>query len=304
MSDKARAYTDKELEKIEKELERLYAQALADILRKWDAYIAQHAQKLERLLKRLKKALTSGDQAAIDKAKAEYEAELERITKRDNAFKQLKDDIIKKLVNTDKLAYDMVNAILPKIYAANYNDLSVPAGVAFGIIDPKTVKNLVLGTLNLLADERWNRERLNAAIMQGILLGENMNDIAKRLLPMLDGNRKAAMRNARTAVTYAENQGRLDSMKAADEDFGLVYEKMWIATHDNRTRDSHLEVDREQVPLNEEFSNGLMCPADPNGAPEEVFNCRCTMNRILVGIRRPDGSIMKVNMKHQIGGGR
>ena len=35
-------------------------------------------------------------------------------------------------------------------------------------------------------------------------------------------------------------------------------------------------------------------PGDPNGAPSLTFNCRCTMNRVLWGIRQPDGSVKHV----------
>ena len=58
--------------------------------------------------------------------------------------------------------------------------------------------------------------------------------------------------------------------------------KVWVATTGeipNRTRESHLELDGEEVLVDEPFSNGLMCPADPTGEPEEVYNCRCTMDR-------------------------
>ena len=77
-------------------------------------------------------------------------------------------------------------------------------------------------------------------------------------------------------TTAAENSGRLDSYMQAQE-MGVVMQKTWLATDDSRTRKSHREVDGETIPLNEEFSNQLMYPGDPMGAPEEVYNCRCTL---------------------------
>ncbi len=53
-----------------------------------------------------------------------------------------------------------------------------------------------------------------------------------------------------------------------------------MATLDGRTRDSHRDLDGERVPYDEPFSNGLMFPADPQGAGREVWNCRCTMRAI------------------------
>jgi uncharacterized protein with gpF-like domain len=60
-------------------------------------------------------------------------------------------------------------------------------------------------------------------------------------------------------------------------DMGILTEKEWMATHDKRVRDSHAAIDGETKPTDELFSNGLMYPGDPNGAPAEVYNCRCTM---------------------------
>lgn len=53
--------------------------------------------------------------------------------------------------------------------------------------------------------------------------------------------------------------------------------KVWIATKDGRTRDTHAAMDRQTVGLNERFSNGLMYPCEPGGPPSEVIACRCTM---------------------------
>jgi len=58
---------------------------------------------------------------------------------------------------------------------------------------------------------------------------------------------------------------------------GIEMQKQWMATHDGRTRHSHRDIDGETIPIEEEFGNGLMFPADPDGPPEEVYNCRCTL---------------------------
>lgn len=54
---------------------------------------------------------------------------------------------------------------------------------------------------------------------------------------------------------------------------------VWNATQDNRTRDSHAEMDGQEVAMGEMFVTGngarLAYPGDPDGPPEEVINCRC-----------------------------
>lgn len=59
-------------------------------------------------------------------------------------------------------------------------------------------------------------------------------------------------------------------------DAGIEY-KQWLSAEDDDVRPSHAAVDGEVVPVDEPFSNGLMYPGDPDGDPDEVINCRCTM---------------------------
>ncbi len=293
--DKARVYTDRKLKELEDELSREYTRALDETRKKWDAYMERHKAKANALYEKLLAAERTGKRDAIAKAKEAYQKYLRQITLGDKKYRDMVARLSSDLAHVDQAAYRLVNNILPDIYAVNYNSLveGLPTGYVFGLVDAKTVTNLVMKELNLLKDERWNRQRLNSEILQGILQGESMPKIAKRLEQFVGGNEAAAIRNARTAVTYAENQGRMDSMKEA-ADMGLIYEKQWISTHDSRTRESHVELDGATATLYEPFDNGLMCPGDPTGDGAEVYNCRCTMNRILVGIRKADGSIQYV----------
>jgi len=57
-------------------------------------------------------------------------------------------------------------------------------------------------------------------------------------------------------------------------DLGIGYEQ-WIATDDDRTRESHVELDGQIVRTGDTFSNGLLYPGDTDGELEEFINCRC-----------------------------
>ena len=59
------------------------------------------------------------------------------------------------------------------------------------------------------------------------------------------------------------------------KDLGVEYTQ-WIAASDDRTRDSHLEVDGEIIPIDGKYSNGLSYPGDMSGPVEEWINCRCS----------------------------
>lgn len=169
----------------------------------------------------------------------------------------------------------------------------------FDLVDKHTVERLVRDgdiklpykNLDKIKDERWNTKQFASRLLQGILNGDAIPDIANRLLDVVGYNEAAAMRNARTMTTAAENVGRQDSYEELDDN-GVVQKKVWIATPDDRTRASHLEIDGEERDIDEDFSNGCMYPADPDCDDlSEVYNCRCSMRDHIVGFRRPDGSI-------------
>lgn len=165
--------------------------------------------------------------------------------------------------------------------------------IAFSLIDKATVTGLKK-IVNETKDEDWNIKQLNSKLLQGILNGDSVQKIADSFLTVVGNNEASAERNARTMVTGAENKGRLDSYENLAGQ-GVVQKKVWIATPDDRTRESHFELDGEEVDIDQAFSNGLMFPGDQSGDPSEWWNCRCTMRTHIVGFRRADGSISEVN---------
>ena len=89
-------------------------------------------------------------------------------------------------------------------------------------------------------------------------------------------------------TTSAENGGRQAVYERA-EAMGIELEKTWVATLDSRTRHSHVQLDGQTIPVDKKFSNAdgeLLFPADPDGSPENVYNCRCTMVTSIKGFKR------------------
>lgn len=184
---------------------------------------------------------------------------------------------------------------------ANLEYFSDEDVISFTLLDAHTVERLQRDgdiklprkKVDIPKDERWNTKQMSSKLLQGILAGDAIPTIANSLMQVIGNNAAAAVRNARTMVTGAENVGRLDSYEDLAEK-GVVQKKVWIATADDRTRESHLLLDGEEVDIDKPFSNGLMYPADPSGDPAEVYNCRCSMRDHIVGFRRADGSISYV----------
>jgi SPP1 gp7 family putative phage head morphogenesis protein len=173
-------------------------------------------------------------------------------------------------------------------YAA-YTIESVAGDVGFDLWDEQTVKRLIKDepdlmpyypakrALNRGIDLAYGKRQISACVTSSILQGKSIKGIADDLqtrIPTM--NRTSAIRTARTAVTGAQNAGRIDSYTAAKK-MGIKLKKEWLATLDGRTRHSHAMLDGEQVDNEKKFSNGCMFPGDPNGPSAEVYNCRCTL---------------------------
>jgi SPP1 gp7 family putative phage head morphogenesis protein len=130
---------------------------------------------------------------------------------------------------------------------------------------------------------------VNSEVLQGIVQGESIPKIAKRLRNVTEMNRASAIRNARTTVTSAENKGRMDSLHRAAEK-GVITRKVWMAAIDARTRDAHRLLDGQDQDIDDPFKSilgDIMYPGDPNAEdPANVYNCRCSLTYKVIGFKR------------------
>lgn len=301
MSDKARRDTDKQLEQMEKELDKIYRDAQSEITEKWNAYMSKEQSNLDSLRKAYLEA--PDDEKAA--AKRAYKNAAIEYTLQNKHYKDMLSDVTDRIADVNDIATRYINDRLVNVYMMNYNqkvDGLSGLGIRFNLIDESTIRRMVKDgdiklpykNLDRIKDKLWNTKQLNSSVLQGILQGESMKDIAARILPVVNNDKNAAIRNARTMVTGAENRGRSDRYHDLEED-GAVIRKVWISTEDERTREWHATMDGQEVELDEPFVDGLgneiMYPADPSGAPETVYNCRCSMKSHVIGFRRSDGTI-------------
>lgn len=85
-----------------------------------------------------------------------------------------------------------------------------------------------------------------------------------------------AERNARTATISSSNAGS----HSAYEDADSVVAEEWLTAVDGREREAHGGVDGQIVAVESLFLVGgeeLRYPGDPQGSPENIINCRCTV---------------------------
>lgn len=291
MADKAHILTDEKLEEMEKRLSAIYSRAEKEIQKTADEYFARFAKQDEAKRKLLEQGkITEDEYKKWRKGKVMY----------GKRFTEMKEQCAKQLLNVNQTAVAYINDELPEVYAINYNALAGSVdgvgGYSFTLVDADTVRNLAVTDTSLLPykeldpakDIPWNMKKINAETLQGILQGESMDKIAKRLRNVQEMNKTQAIRSARTIVTGAENKGRQDSYKRAEKD-GIVMKREWIATNDSRTRHWHAELDGVEVDIDEPWVNKfgkIMFPGDPSADPANTYNCRCSMRSIVKGFKK------------------
>lgn len=286
MADLGHEMTEKELAALERRIKKVYRAASKDLQKKADEYFAQFVERDKKQLELLKAGKITEQQ---------YKQWRLAQIGRGERFLALRDDVAKRMLEANRVAASYINDTTPGIYSLNHNYAAytieqVSGNVGFTLYDEQTVRRLIAEDPTLLPkrrvdapkDLKWNKTKFTAEITAGILQGESIPKIANRVQNLSDANRAGAIRNARTAVTGAQNAGRQESYNRAKE-MGLPLRKRWIATKDFKTRHEHALLDGQTVALDEPFridGHKLMFPGDPAGVARLVWNCRCTMRTV------------------------
>lgn len=292
MIDIGQEETDALLEQFEKRVERIYRRAVKETKESLNEYLAEF-RKQDKEFRLLVQSGKMTEEAYTAWRKTEM--------LRGKRFREMLNTLADDFVNSDKIAMSMLNGYLPEAYAINRNfaafqvEKGALVDTSFTLYDRQTVERLVRDNPQLLPkprvdipkDRRWNRRKIKEEITQAVLQGDPIEKIATRLQKVANMNYAAAVRNARTAMTAAQNSGRIDSYKYAQE-LGIDMMQEWMATNDSRTRHSHAMMDGERINVGGVFSNGCRYPGDPNGPAEETYNCRCTIVAFLTGFNFSD----------------
>lgn len=298
--DSAHRRTDQELADLESRIAAEYKKAAEELQEKIDAYFEKFKERDAEQLQKLKNGEIT----------AEYYKQwrLAQIG-RGKRFEALRDRVAERMTDANTVAAAYINDATPGLYSLNRNyaaytiEQQVGADVGFDLWDEQTVRRLIVEQPDLMPyyppkravkrgiDLAYGKRQITAQVTSGILQGESIKRLADRLQTNIPNmNRTSAIRAARTAVTGAQNAGRIDSYFRAEE-MGIKLKKRWLSTLDNRTRHTHALLDGQVRPNDKPFEVSgyeIMFPGDSSATPEMVYNCRCTLVAEVEGVDMSD----------------
>jgi len=295
-SDPAHEATDKEIEKIEREIAKEYRQAHKEVTEKLNDYLAKFAVKDEIWRKRVENGEIP-EKEYIDWRRGQM-----LVGKR---WEGMCETLAQDYANAAKIAQSITKGYAPEVYAINHNyatfDIEKKTGLdtSYTLYSRETVERMYRENPKIYHDYgkavakdikegkqvAWDKKRVRSVLTQAVLQGESIPKITKRLEIVTGGDHNAAIRNARTMMTGVQNAGRIDAMNRA-QDKGIPVRKQWLATIDGRTRHWHRELDGAVEDLDKPFENSIgkiMFPADPDADGANVYNCRCTLLSAIKG---------------------
>ena len=284
MADYGHKWTDKRLAVMEKKIAKIYAETLEEAQARLNEILSTFAEE---------------DKKRADMVKAGTLTQKKYVAWRQETLGKKKhlldmiDTLADDFSNADKIAMKIVSGEALDVYALNANfaayDIERGTGMnlSWTLYDHNTVERMLrddpdllpLPSVDIPLDKRWNKQHINSAITKGLLLGDPIDEIAKRLMTVASMDYNAAVRSARTATTAAECAGRIDTYKQAAA-MGIQLKQMWRATLDGKTRHAHRLLDGQMVDIGEKFKvDGyeLEYPGDPSAPGYLVYNCRCTV---------------------------
>ena len=306
MADTAHRLTDEKLEEIEKRLSAIYSRAEKEIQKTVDDYFEKFAKRDAKQKARLE---------AGEITEQEYKQWRLAQMGRGERFKALQKRVAERYTKANQTAVSYVNDATPGIYSLNrnysaYTIEKVAGNVGFDLWDEQTVKRLIVDNpevmpyyppekaLNRGIDLAYGKRQISASVTSSILQGKSIQGIAKDLQTrMSDMNKASAVRTARTAVTGAQNAGRMDSYVAAEK-MGIKLKREWVAVIDKRTRHAHAMLDGQKAEMGKPFKvdgEEIMFPGDTSAPGYLVYNCRCSLGAVVDGV---DDSTAKRRVKN------
>lgn len=294
--DPAHRATDKIIESMEKEISEAYKQANKEVTEKLSDYLRRFEKKDATWRKWVEDGVKTAE---------EYKAWATGQVMTGKRWKQMKDKLADDYLNAHDTAEKIATGRMAEVYAVNHNyatyeiETGAKLSTSYTLYSRESVERMWRENPKLYKKpgleiqrqiragelKAWSKKQIQSVMTQGILQGESIPNLSKRLESVTGGEHGAAIRNARTMMTGIQSAGRMDAYSRANK-MGIETQKTWVATLDKRTRHWHRELDGVTIPIDEPFENEygeIMYPGDPDADGANVYNCRCTLISSITG---------------------
>jgi hypothetical protein len=296
MADRGHELTDKILERMEAEVAKEYAKASRDMQKKLRKYLDQFSAGMSEQ----KKLLDAGEIS-----EKEYKDWVYRHTMMGKRWEAMRDTLAEDLQHANEISLRIAKGRMADVYCLNadFATYEIEHGgrinTGYTLYNHDAAERLLRSPQKMMpgpgkrraaeiARDRtmqWNQRRIQSAVLQGIMQGESPYDVAARLRGVATMNFNDSVRYARTMTTNAQNAGRYDSFRRAD-DLGVELVIEWQATLDDRTRHEHRMMHGQRRAVDEPFvvdGVEILYPGQSSGPgssdiPQSmIWNCRCTL---------------------------
>jgi SPP1 gp7 family putative phage head morphogenesis protein len=175
---------------------------------------------------------------------------------------------------------DAATPVYEQSVAAGGRAIAAKFGVVFDLAQPY-VQEFILARANNLAGHVTDTtyRAIQQALADGVAQGWSIEELATAIRSVFStASQQRAEMIARTEVLSAYNGAQALEAALLPED--VVAGKEWVSVRDERVRDAHGEADGQTVAVADPFSveaEELLYPGDPNGSPDNIINCRCTL---------------------------
>lgn len=298
--DEAHRQTDKLLAEIERKLRKEYRQATKETEEKLNKYF----KAFERKDAAKREQVKNGEISSSDYKK--WRVSQLAVGKR---WEDMRDALAQDMANTNIIARSIADGYMPQVYAENHNfatyqiEKGARIDTSYTLYDAQSVERLIRENPDILPKpgrttqelidsgvlQKWDKRVIQSTMIQGILQGESIPKLAKRMAHDLgEKEYKSVVRHARTMTTATQNAGRVDGFKRA-KGMGIDVKQTWVATLDGRTRHEHRVLDGQTREVGEYFeAEGykIRYPGDPEAAYAMIMNCRCTLIGQIKGFER------------------
>lgn len=213
-----------------------------------------------------------------------------------NRLRTLESDILDIMNYYNKQAIKEIGALPPAAYDESFFragwaiDMASGVAVKWGQIPADTIRAAVENNLWYLAEKGMQQNSLNVVsktITSGLIQGQSFPKMARAMSDAIGRTYRDALRIARTEGMRAYTLGTQRAFERA-QDQGVDAREVWIASLDDRTRESHAHLDGKAKDQEKDgwYVSGLGYVAGPRLSGSAAFdiNCRCDIGGEITGL--------------------